>query len=120
MERFIDANKIKLTSQTFKDNEGEVYIPLSDVKNAIRQTPTENVIKMDSENIEKLTVFLQRTLNEYFNITDTYAYNLTRVKEAFEVGTVNIEDFEEFSEETTRDIAEYIIEAFRVEKRCKT
>ena len=37
MERFIDANKIKLTSQTLKDDEGEVYIPLSDVKNAIRQ-----------------------------------------------------------------------------------
>ncbi len=43
MERFIDANKIKLTSQTLKDDEGEVYIPLSDVKNAIRQTPTEEV-----------------------------------------------------------------------------
>lgn len=46
MERFIDANKIKLTSQTLKDDEGEVYIPLSDVKSAIQQTPTEEVEKV--------------------------------------------------------------------------
>ena len=43
MERFIDANQIRLTSQTFKDEDGEVYIPLSDVKKAIQQTPTAHV-----------------------------------------------------------------------------
>lgn len=60
--------------------------------------------------------FLKKVLDDYFNITDTYTYNLTRVKEALEVGTVSIEDFEEFSEETTRDMAEYINNAIETER----
>lgn len=53
--------------------------------------------------------FMQEILNEYFNVpNDTYAYNLTRVKEAFNVGTMSLEDFEEFDENTTRDLAEYL------------
>ena len=56
---------------------------------------------------------LQRILNEYFNIpNDTYAYNLTRVKSAFEIGTMTFDDFEEFTEDITRDLAEYIIKRF--------
>ena len=54
--------------------------------------------------------FLQKILNEYFDIpNDTYAYNLTRVKSAFDVGTMTLDDFEEFTEDATRDLAEYII-----------
>ena len=65
---------------------------------------------------------LQQIINEYFDVdifyskleefdvpNDTYAYNLTRIKSAFDVGTVTLDDFEEFNEETTRDLAEYII-----------
>ena len=49
-------------------------------------------------------------LSRYFQIGDSYAYNLTRVKTAFEVGTMSLEDFEEFDEETVADIADYLIE----------
>lgn len=50
-------------------------------------------------------------LNDYFSIyTDTYAYNLTRDKSAFSHGTMTMEDFEEFTEETTSDLAEFIID----------
>ena len=53
---------------------------------------------------------LVEILNDYFGIyTDTYSYNLTRDKEAFSVGTMTLDDFEEFSEETTDDLAEYIL-----------
>ena len=56
---------------------------------------------------------LQDILNQYFDVpNDTYAYNLTRVKSAFDIGTMTMEDFEEFNEETTRDLAEYIIKHF--------
>ena len=41
---------------------------------------------------EKLT----ELLSKYFNIGDSYAYNLTRVKIAFSCGTVGLDDFEEF------------------------
>ena len=49
-------------------------------------------------------------LNDYFSIyTDTYAYNLTRDKSAFSHGTMTMDDFEEFTEDTTDDLAEFII-----------
>lgn len=50
-------------------------------------------------------------LNAYFSIyTDTYAYNLTRDKTAFTHGTMTMDDFEEFTEETTTDLADYLID----------
>lgn len=49
---------------------------------------------------------------QYFDIGDSYAYNLTRVKEGFVVGTVTIDDFEEFSEEIIDDIVEYILDKY--------
>lgn len=57
--------------------------------------------------------YLQKILNDYFDIpNDTYAYNLTRDKHAFMIGTMGFDDFEEFDEDTTRDLAEYIIKCF--------
>lgn len=52
---------------------------------------------------------LKDLLMEYFSIGDSYSYNLTRVKSAFAVGTVSLEDFEEFDEEFIDDIVEYIM-----------
>lgn len=63
----------------------------------------EYEMAMDKDNLVSV-------LNVYFsNYTDTYAYNLTRDKSAFSHGTMTMEDFEEFSEETTSDFAEHLI-----------
>lgn len=52
---------------------------------------------------------LKEKLMEYFSIdVDCYAYNLTRVKEARQYGTLDIDDFEEFTEETIDDIVEFV------------
>lgn len=56
---------------------------------------------------------LIEVLTNYFSIGDSYCYNLTRVKTAFEVGTMSLEDFEEFDEETVYDLAEYIIKNYQ-------
>lgn len=51
-------------------------------------------------------------LTDYFGINESegsYAYNLVRVKEAFDVGTMTFDDFQEFDQDTIDDIAEYII-----------
>lgn len=48
-------------------------------------------------------------LAKYFTIGDSYAYNLTRVKEAFAVGTVTIDDFVEFDDEVVADIADHLL-----------
>ena len=51
---------------------------------------------------------LKSLLMEYFDIGDSYTYNLTRVKSAFGYGTMSIDDFEEFSEEKIDDIFKFI------------
>lgn len=56
---------------------------------------------------------LKDVLMGYFDINnDTYAYNLTRHKSAFEAGTMSLDDFEEFTEEIIDDIVEYIKSSF--------
>lgn len=45
-----------------------------------------------------------------FNSKDgTYVYNLTRVKEAFGLGTMTLDDFEEIDDEFIYDLADFII-----------
>ena len=46
MGRMIDEAKIKITGSTFTDSDGEVYVPLSAVKQAIAQAPTEDVVEV--------------------------------------------------------------------------
>lgn len=50
-------------------------------------------------------------LSHYFNIGDSYTYELTRVKEAFELGTMGFDDFSEWDEENVSDLAEYIMKS---------
>ena len=52
---------------------------------------------------------LVELLSKYFDIGDSYAYNLTRVKSVFACGTMGFDDFEEFDEETVEDITSYLI-----------
>lgn len=48
-------------------------------------------------------------LSDYFAIGDSYHYTLNRVKEAFAIGTMGLDDFEEYSDETVEEIADYLI-----------
>ena len=81
----------------------------------------DEICKYDANSVEELvhnarqkaindfTERLKDILMDYFDVNnDTYAYNLTRDKKAFGVGTMTFDDFEEFSEETIDDIVEYI------------
>ena len=64
---------------------------------------------------EKLIEILSR----YFQIGDSYAYNLTRDKEAFAVGTMSLEDFEEFDDFTVADIVDNLLENGVIVPPCK-
>jgi len=45
-----------------------------------------------------------------FNTKDgTYIYNLTRIKEAFNIGTMTLDDFEEIDDDFIYDLAEFIL-----------
>lgn len=43
MSRFINVGDIKISGSSYTDEYGDVLIALSDVRNAIQQTPTANV-----------------------------------------------------------------------------
>ena len=58
-------------------------------------------------------------LSRYFQIGDSYAYNLTRDKTAFSVGTMSLDDFEEFDEVTVADIAEHLLANGVIIPPCK-
>jgi hypothetical protein len=58
-------------------------------------------------------------LSLYFNIGDSYSYNLTRTKSAFGMGTMSLSDFEEFDDETISDLADCILEDGWIKPPCK-
>ena len=51
---------------------------------------------------------LKEILMSYFCIGDSDTYQLTRVKEAFLIGTMTFDDFVEWDEEQVDDLIEYI------------
>lgn len=54
-------------------------------------------------------------LTDYFGLNNSdgsYTYELTRVKEAFSVGTMTMDDFQEFDEEQIEDLANYLWDRF--------
>ena len=46
MARYIDVNKIKFSGETFIDNDNEVYVRLTDVKQAVEQSPIADVMEV--------------------------------------------------------------------------
>ena len=98
---FTKQEKIRMRDATKEE--------LETVDNYIKNISEPTGVNFFDENnrFEKL----KNVLMEYFDINnDTYAYNLTRDKKAFSVGTMSFEDFEEFSEETIDDIVRYVRE----------
>ena len=52
---------------------------------------------------------VMQALNKYFSIGDSYTYELNRVKEAFYVGTMTLDDFEEWDEDNVSDLCDYLM-----------
>lgn len=52
---------------------------------------------------------VMQALNKYFSIGDSYTYELNRVKEAFYVGTMTLDDFEEWNEDNVSDLCDYLM-----------
>lgn len=56
---------------------------------------------------------IAEAISKHVSIEDTYTYELTRTKSAFEVGTMSLEDFEEWTDENVEDLAETIVDALQ-------
>lgn len=52
---------------------------------------------------------IAEVISQHIALEDTYTYELTRTKSAFEVGTMSLEDFEEWTEENVADLAKAIV-----------
>jgi hypothetical protein len=63
-------------------------------------------------NNEQLKENIVEVLEDFFGMNSfdgTYAHWLTRCKSAYSVGTVTLDDFEEFDEETIDNLAEELV-----------
>lgn len=82
MTRYIDASKIKFTGLTFEDINNEVYFSLSDVRKAIEQTATADVVEVRHgywiENEDDFVVMCSECgtefLDDQIGIVNTYKY----------------------------------------------
>lgn len=56
---------------------------------------------------------IAEAISKHVSIEDTYTYDLKRTKSAFEVGTMSLEDFEEWTDENVDDLAKEIADALQ-------
>ena len=74
----------------------------------IEELPPADVVPVNREK-------LMAVLRVFFLIGDSFTYELTRAKSAFEVGTMSLDDFEEWGEENISDLCDYIFRELRKE-----
>ena len=80
--------------------------PPGGARKIIAEAPAEDVVPVNREK-------LMSALRNYFSIGDSYTYELSRVKSAFKMGTVSLDDFEEWGEENISDLCDYIFQELR-------
>ena len=51
------------------------------------------------------------------DIGDSYIFDLTRVKESHAIGTMSLDDFEEWGEERVSELADALIDWLKAEER---
>lgn len=56
---------------------------------------------------------LIQILSKYFCIGNSYTYELMRHKDAFEIGTMSLDDFVEWNSSNIEDLAEYIFSSLQ-------
>lgn len=100
--RLIDANALMKRPPDIHDTydeSGDYDYAHGYTINAIKTAPTVDAVPVCE---------LKEILMRYFDIGDSYHFELTRVKEAFEVGTMGFDDFQEWTEENVDDLVDYI------------
>lgn len=98
MARLIDADELKTAMDEC------IYSDRDRFSTGYAKSFIDNAPTVDAVPVCELKEILMR----YFDIGDSYHFELTRVKEAFEVGTMGLDDFQEWTEEDVNDLVEYI------------
>lgn len=82
--------------------------PPGGARKIIEGAPAEDVVPVNREKV-------MSALRNYFFIGDSYTYELTRVKSAFSMGTMSLDDFKEWGEENISDLCDCIFRELRTE-----
>ena len=90
---------LKALDHTANDMSGYLMEELVENMNAI---PAVDAVEVDRERLLSI-------LRSYFNIGDSYTFELTRVKTAFAIGTMTFDDFVEWDEDNIDDLCDYIM-----------
>lgn len=75
-------------------------------QSAVVNEPAVDVVELNRDKLIEL-------LSRYFSIGDSYTYELTRVKEAFETDTMTFDDFVEWNEDNVADLADWLIKELK-------
>ena len=67
-------------------------------------------LKSGADNKDGFKDKLTEIISSYFSIGDSYTYELTRVKEGFGAGTISIDDFVEWNEDSVCDLVDFILQ----------
>lgn len=115
MARLIDADALM---ETIRAHDYLLRVPYSNgtdngmftngIQQAVDEQPTVDAVELNRDKLIEL-------LSRYFTIGNSYTYELTRVKEAFEVGTMTLDDFAEWNEDNVADLADWLIKELRKE-----
>lgn len=107
-DEYISKQDVLNLPQSIERNlRGEIVERSIDVKDVEALKPAD-VVQVNREK-------LMAVLRVFFSIGDSFTYELTRVKSAFEVGTMSLDDFEEWGEENISDLCDYIFRELRKE-----
>jgi len=100
---------INNASKTTKDSGHIIGDSMKEVFKRVDKVETQPTIDKEKL-VEKLYNYFG------FNSKDgTYIYNLTRVKSAFNVGTMTLDDFEEIDDDFIYGLADFILEIIKEE-----
>ena len=79
--------------------------PRTEIDMNIRHIPAVDAVEVDRERLLSI-------LRSYFEIGDSYTFELTRVKTAFAIGTMTFDDFVEWDEDNIDDLCDYIMKHY--------
>lgn len=113
MARLIDADALM---ETIRAHDYLLRVPYSNgtdngmftdgIQQAVDEQPTVDAVELNRDKLIEL-------LGKYFSIGDSDTYELTRAKEAFEIGTMTFDDFVEWNEDNVADLADWLIKELK-------
>lgn len=119
MRDYISRGEVTDYLQSHLDEQGDEWIrsPIKMAQRTVyvsclkkaKSIPAADVVELSRDKLIEL-------LSGYFSIGDSNTYELTRVKEAFGIGTMTFNEFVEWSEDNVANLADWLIKELKEEE----